>query len=321
MADDSADDEARPLLEELHHDGTEEHSSSELETTGFHEGTEGGARLGDAQKVVIKNPSNINDLVQYLDTSLSDAQFQSIQLSCSSALGIPDEQIGGDGANNSFSVLYTKMKNMLTEEVQGVLCFMLERVSYDMTGLEWLPKFDKTTIKVDAARKLDMFLSLASMITSMTVEEYERFRDQLVRQGGVTDNQERILHDYSADRINCRCHLLKLLHDQGKFNIDVDIVFHLLDKSGCSNCRTEIVKYCNRYELNIPEPPPVQVDAERNETDRNGQADAERNETALDRNDSIAVRSRIDDESSHSGADTSQSGSTTSRKRADKSCK
>lgn len=244
------------------------------------EGTEGGARPGDAQKVVIKNPSNINDLVRYLDTSLSDDQLQSIQLGCS-ALGIPVKQIGGDRANNSFSVLYTAMKNKFTEErVQGVLRFMLERVHYDMTDLEWLPKFQAYT----EYPKLDMLLSLASMVTSMTVEEYERFRDKLIRQDGVTDNQERILHDYSADSISCRCHLLKLLHERGQFDIDdVKNVFHWLDMSGCSTYRTEIEQYCNRYKLEV------------------------------------LVRSRI--HSGHSGADTSQSGSTTSRKRVDKSCK
>ena len=282
-------------------DESQDKKQSEVERSG---GTEGGTRTGDAQKLVINNPSDINALVQYLDTSLRHDQLQSIQLGCS-ALGIPVEQIGGDRANNSFSDLYTSMKHKLTEErVQRVLRFMLERVHYDMTGLEWLPRFDESLFQ--EYRKLDMLLSLADMVTSMTVEEYERFRDQLIRQDGVTDNQERILHDYSADSINCRCHLLKLLHERGQFDIDdVKNVFHWLDMSGCSTYRTEIVEYCNRYELNVPEPPPVQVDVERNETDRN---------------DSIAVRSRIDDESGHSGADTSQSGSTTSRKRADKSC-
>lgn len=237
-------DEESPLLKET------------SQTTGLHEGTEGGARVEDTQKVVIENPSNINDLVQYLDTSLRHDQFQSIQLGCqcSSALGISVGQIGGDGANNSFSDLYTAMeRNWTKKSVQGVLRFMLERVSYDMTGLEWLPKFDKATIGDDAARKLDMFLSLASMITSMKEEEYKRFRNQLIRQDGATDDHKNILDEYSADNINCRCHLLKLLHERGQFNIDdVNIVFHLLDKSGCSTYRTEIVEYCNRYGLQVP---------------------------------------------------------------------
>ena len=269
------------------------------------EGTEGGARPGDAQKLVINNPSDINALVQYLDTSLSDAQLQSIQLSCS-ALGIPVKQIGGDRANNSFSNLYTAMKHKLTEErVQGVLRFILERVRYDMTGLEWLPRFDESLFQ--EYRKLVMLLSLAYMVTSMTVEEYERFRDQLIRQDGVTDNQERILHDYSADSISCRCHLLKLLHEREQFDIDdVKKVFHFLDKSGCSTYRTEIVEYCNRYKLQVPEAQPVLVDLVGNDK--------------TDGTNSKEVGSRIDDESGHSGADTSQSGSTTSRKRADKSC-
>ena len=235
-----------PLLHEVGDESQDEKQPGEVEGSG-------GARLGDAQKLVIKNPSNINDLVQYLDTSLYDAQLQSIQLSCS-ALDIPVKQIGGDRANNSFSDLYTAMKNKFTEErVQGVLCFMLERVHYDMTGLEWLPRFDESLFQ--EYRKLDMLLSLADMVTSMTVEEYERFRDQLIRQDGVTDNQERILHDYSADSISCRCHLLKLLHERGHFNIDdVKNVFHWLDMSGCSTYRTEIVEYCNRHNLEVPEP-------------------------------------------------------------------
>ena len=235
-----------PLLHEVGDESQDEKQPGEVEGSG-------GARLGDAQKLVIKNPSNINDLVQYLDTSLYDAQLQSIQLSCS-ALDIPVKQIGGDRANNSFSDLYTAMKNKFTEgKVQGVLRFILERVHYDMTGLEWLPRLDESLFQ--EYRKLDMLLSLAYMVTSMTVEEYERFRDQLIRQDGVTDNQERILHDYSVDSISCRCHLLKLLHERGHFDIDdVENVFHWLDMSGCSDYRTEIVEYCNRHKLEVPEP-------------------------------------------------------------------
>lgn len=215
------------------------------------EGTEGGARPGDAQKVVIKNPSNIDDLVRYLDTSLSDAQLQSIQLGCS-ALGIPVEQIGGDRANNSFSVLYNAMKNKFTEErVQGVLCFILERVHYDMTDLEWLPKFQAYT----EYPKLDMLLSLASMVTSMKDEDYNRFRDQLIRQDDATDNSERILIHCNVDALVCRCHLLKLLVDKEQFDTDdIKNVFRRLDKSGCSAYRTEIVEYCNRHKLEVPKP-------------------------------------------------------------------
>ena len=242
-----ADDESpfTPLLKET------------SQTTGLHAGTEGGARVEDAQKGLIKNPSDIDALVQYLDTSLSDAQLQSIQLGCSSALGIPVEQIGGDRASNSFSDLYTAMKRKFTKErVQGVLRFMLERVHYDMTDLEWLPRFNKFLFQeYTEYRKLDMLLSLAYMVTSMTVEDYKRFRDQLIRQDDATDNSERILIHCNVDTLVCRCHLLKLLVDKEQFDTDdIKNVFRRLDKSGCSDYRTEIVEYCNRHKLEVPEP-------------------------------------------------------------------
>lgn len=234
-----------PLLHEVGDESQDEKQPGEVEGSG-------GARLGDAQKLVIKNPSNINALVRYLDTSLSDDQLQSIQLGCSSALGISVEQIGGDRANNSFSNLYTAMKHKFTEErVQGVLRFMLERVHYDMTDLEWLPKFQAYT----EYPKLDMLLSLASMVTSMKDEDYNRFRDQLIRQDDATDNSERILIHCNVDALVCRCHLLKLLVDKEQFDTDdIKNVFRRLDKSGCSAYRTEIVEYCNRHKLEVPKP-------------------------------------------------------------------
>lgn len=206
--------------------------------------SKGETPLGDRQR------ANINGVVYDLSTiNLSDKQLEAIQLGCRLGFGITLEQAN---ENCSLSVLYRALEQKLTSQAEAppLLCLMLERVGYSMQGLDLppAPTIDKNSRT--EYRKLDMFLTLGNMVTSMSDKQYRKFKClHLKQRGGILClKQPGALHNYHSDRIETRSQLIKLLHDRNQFN-DVSIVFDWLEESGCSSCGKDLEEYCRRQEL------------------------------------------------------------------------
>ena len=202
--------------------------------------------LGDAQR------ASINEVVYDLSTiNLSDKQLEAIQLGCRLGFGITPEQAN---ENCSLSVLYRALEQKLTSQAEAppLLCLMLERVGYSMQGLNLplAPTIDKNSRT--EYQKLDMFLTLGNMVTSMSDKQYRKFKRLHLKQSYriLCLKQPGALHDYHSDRIETRSQLIKLLHDRNQFNTnDVSIVFDWLEESGCSSCGKGLEEYCRRQEL------------------------------------------------------------------------
>ena len=126
------------------------------------------------------------------------------------------------------------------------------RVGYSTQGLN-LP-LAPTIVKNSCTeyRKLDMFLTLGKMVTSMSDKQYRKFKRLHLKQRYhiLCLKQPGALHDYHSDRIETRSQFIKLLHDRNQFNTnDVSIVFDWLEESGCSSCGKGLEEYCRRQEL------------------------------------------------------------------------
>uniref|UniRef100_A0A1X7SI73 Uncharacterized protein n=1 Tax=Amphimedon queenslandica TaxID=400682 RepID=A0A1X7SI73_AMPQE len=189
-----------------------------------------------------QNPSNINELVQYLGTSLRNDQLQSI-LASVLALGI-DYELLPEG-DRHFPNLFHSLTNLLADEAESYLRLMLESVQYDMSGLEWLPPAPVLNVNSsDRNRKLDMLLTMGVTVTSLSEDDYTRFKRHLI--------ENNVLHGYTEDTIESPCHLVKLLFERGHLVTDnLKNVFDWLIDSDCSYPK-QLRRYCDRYDVEAP---------------------------------------------------------------------
>ena len=202
--------------------------------------------------------SSSDDINKFLETlsgdgpgALSDDQIESIRLCCRFALEITPQQIESL-LETSFSNLFGKgirVSKVVTGDdtedgapnhidPEDLLYFMLERLGYNMTGLPRSAPNDNNVYK-----QIDMILSLATTVTSMSENDYNKFkRFHTEQKNGILPSLKNIKHH--CDLVG---HLLekKPLHKEE----DISIVFDWLQVSGCSNHQQKLQEYCKRHHI------------------------------------------------------------------------
>ncbi|XP_019857574.1 PREDICTED: uncharacterized protein LOC109585866 [Amphimedon queenslandica] len=189
------------------------------------------------------NPG-INELVKTLGGKgaggLSKDQIQAIAVCCRFALDMNEVQIQSL-LNESFSELFERGIKQNHTNPEDLLYFMLERLGCNMNGLPCSasPNDD------DVYKQIDIILTLATTVISMSESDYNKFkRFHTEQNGGVLLGHVDIKH-----RCDLVCRLLekKPLHAEG----DISIVSDWLQESGCSSYQQKLRDYCKRHRIKV----------------------------------------------------------------------
>lgn len=186
------------------------------------------------------------ELVRDLNRRLSIKDLQSIALCCR-ALDILQTQIDNTKdvqGRADFVQLYNVIREKVVGDAPSLLRLFLERIRYKPTKetkskIKALPKPDTESL-YEKYPDLDMLLTLANMMTSMSDSDFDTFKNY-----HTPRNTE-----YGLDAITYRCKLLELMLDNntclelGNFTKSFDDCYLSYPK--------ELVRYLKRHRQPVP---------------------------------------------------------------------
>ena len=201
-----------------------------------------------------------------LNPSLDNDQLLCIEYVCEFGLGITKELVASakdDRGRLIFDVLYTVLSQQL-DDALSLLPLILKRLDYntdngeiknELSKLPDLNSNEKEEKIYGKYPKLDMWLTLTIVMTSMSEDDYTKLQDHVIHE---------VLSDsHNTDSIESRCHLLELVNNQPQPDeVNPEPVLDPKDLSTVlkwfEDCRleypNEIQKYQQRHEIPVDGP-------------------------------------------------------------------
>ena len=206
------------------------------------------------------SPRDSRDIILKLlelrvDTSLSDNQREVILLATGEILSASFIE-SQEGNNFSFFKMVSELEEkLLRSECLCVLYVLLKRIGCYFVAEELEKELKEAADSEHRVEKCEadvcekypkfvMLLTLGNMVTSMSDQDYERFRNTIIA------NE---LHHYHPDRIPSRCYLIRILYERELYKNDLRVVLKWLDLSKCSQYKKHIFDHYERQDALLAE--------------------------------------------------------------------
>lgn len=157
--------------------------------------------------------------VLLIGNKIDDKQFEPFKVAATQVLEIGQDRVQG---NTRFAEVYQMIETKHEEKASSIVYQMLHKLKFSKRILNGALKAAATAAPVDIDKKfpnLDKVLAFGIMVMSMENNDYNRFTSFLT---DGSDENHRILSDYSPDHIESRCEIVKHLIDQDKYLTDDD---------------------------------------------------------------------------------------------------
>ena len=154
-----------------------------------------------------------------IGNKLDDKQFGPFKVAATQVLEIDQSRVQED---TTFAEVYGMIKEKVNDEAPSIVYQILKKLKFSKRILNGALKAAATAAPVDIDKKypnLDKVLKFGIMVMSMENNDYNRFTSFFT---DGSDENHRILSDYSPDRIESRCQIVQLLIEQKKYLTDDD---------------------------------------------------------------------------------------------------